>query len=424
VSPTETFLYKIAPLHLMDTGKLLARISPSAGEKSGVAEKVEGFCQTLSRLTSAEVFVGGSYAKSTWLAGITDVDVFVRYSYKEFKPKSGKLSEILEASLKKGFKGIERLHGSRDYFRWVYKGLRFEIVPILKISKAEQAQNITDISPLHVSWVKAHANQKVREGVLLLKALLKAHQLYGAESYMLGLSGYVCEILVASHKGFDELLKAASKWKVGELVDPERAYKNKQDALMHLNTSKHGPLLLIDPVQATRNAAAALSNENFLKFVGLAQQFTKKRDEGLFAVDVMTKQKLPKNSVWMEVLPLNKKEDIAGAKMLACLNHIAREAPKYGFELLEKGWQWSPGNAANMWFVFKGDISKQHEVRGPPVSEKGHVNSFRKKHKHCSEKGGFLWATETREHTSPESFIKELIKDSYIKPRIARIQVK
>src|SRR3989339_2186170 len=83
--------------------------------------------------------LGGSGAKGTWLKTF-DADIFVLFDYKKYKDKSDKLSDILEKILRKKFKKIIRLHGSRDYFQIKQGDFTFEIVPILKIRKAEQAK--------------------------------------------------------------------------------------------------------------------------------------------------------------------------------------------------------------------------------------------------------------------------------------------
>ena len=82
----------------------------------------------------AECTKGGSVAKGTFLKGDHDVDLFVKFS-KEYD--SNKLAELLEAiidlvSKKLNFK-YKQAHRSRDYFQFVYRDIKFEAVPVLKI---------------------------------------------------------------------------------------------------------------------------------------------------------------------------------------------------------------------------------------------------------------------------------------------------
>lgn len=403
--------------------EVVQEIAPTREEKADVEQKVMLFKRILMKAKLPDIFVGGSFAKGTWLRGITDVDIFIRFPYEQFKSRSAEISELLEVSLRKLFSSVERVHGSRDYFRIPWQGLKFELVPILKITKAAQAVNITDISPLHVQWVRKNITPCSRQAVLLLKALLAANGLYGAESYVKGFSGYATEILGVYYGDFLKLLKAVTKWKPGIVIDPENAYANPEEAVIHLNASKLGPVVLIDPVQATRNAAAALSKEAFRKFVRIVKQFLKKPSKGFFQPKIMTKAKLGKG-VWLELTPLDAKEDIAGAKLLSCFKYLERKVHEYGFTVADKGWQWQPGRNAQMWFRFKGKLKKQYEVAGPPLSKRANVESFKRKHKNCFVKQERIFAIETRRFTEPESYIKHLIKDGYIKSRVARIVVK
>ncbi len=386
---------------------ILKEIAPSKSEIIEVKAIVDEFIKKLPRNT----FVGGSYAKGTWLKGIKDVDLFVRFE------KDNDISEKLAKILSK-FKLITRVHGSRDYFQVEFKGITFEVVPIVEIKKANDSKNITDISPLHVKWVNKNSNTKIKEGIMLLKALLKANNLYGAESYIRGFSGYVCEILVCYYGGFLELLKEASKWKSRQLIDPNKVYQNATEAALSLNTSKLGPLLLIDPVQDSRNTAAALTKENFDKFVKLAKEFGPNKE--FFVEEIKKKSDLSKLGVWLDVTPLDAKVDIAGAKMVCVFNYIVRESKRYGFKLIDKGWYWKKN--ASFWFEFEGELPKEYKIRGPPITAKTHVEAFKKAHKGCQIKGNYIVAQETREFINPQKFIKALIKSDYVTPRVRQIK--
>src|SRR3989344_8318798 len=153
--------------------KVLTKIKPSKEEEKNFTQATASFIKTLNSAlttTGAKAILGGSGAKGTWLSGSYDVDIFVLFDLKKYNDKSGELSNLLEKALKKAFSTlkIQRLHGSRDYFQLSYQKLAFETVPILKITHAEQARNITDISPLHSGWVNKHA-AKLKDEIRFLK---------------------------------------------------------------------------------------------------------------------------------------------------------------------------------------------------------------------------------------------------------------
>ena len=164
----------------------LKHVKPSKQEEKEVNEKTREIILELNKLKLNAV-LGGSVAKGTWLRGNHDFDIFIKF-------KKGKdISKKVEKKLKKKFKVI-KVHGSRDYFRIKRDNFTFEIVPILDIRKASEAENITDVSPLHTKWVQKH--KKYIDEIRLAKAFARAQKVYGAESYIRGFSGYVLEILL------------------------------------------------------------------------------------------------------------------------------------------------------------------------------------------------------------------------------------
>jgi len=243
--------------------EVLAEITPSQQEKEALKTKIDVFINIINKnLKDAKAILGGSGEKDTWLKGAHDADIFVKFNFAKYQDKSGQLSDILEKHLRKIFPTLSRLHGSRDYFQAQEQGFIFEVVPILDIKKAQQAKNITDVSPLHSAWVNKFP--KLKDEIRLTKSFCKAQSVYGAESYIQGFSGYICEILTIYYKSFSKLVNAALQWDDKVIIDVEKYYKNKDAVLFEMNKAKlHSPLILIDPVQKDRNAAAALSMEKF-----------------------------------------------------------------------------------------------------------------------------------------------------------------
>ncbi|MEM1805076.1 MAG: nucleotidyltransferase domain-containing protein, partial [Nanopusillaceae archaeon] len=187
---------------------ILDKIRPKKDEREKVYEIINEFIELLET-EGLEIFLGGSFAKDTWLSGDYDVDLFIL-----FEKEDQKMSNIIEEVLMKKKLDYQRIKGSRDYFRVVYKGINFELVPILKIKSISEAKNITDLSPFHVDYIlKKIKNTNLNDEIRLLKAFMKAKHLYGAESYMRGFSGYVCELLIIYYKSFYNLIRNAVLWK-------------------------------------------------------------------------------------------------------------------------------------------------------------------------------------------------------------------
>src|SRR3989344_2018710 len=183
------------------------------------------------------------------------------------KDISRHLEKIINNSLKNKYK-IEKVHGSRDYFRvFKTKEITFEIIPVMKIKKPEEAENVTDLSYFHVNYVKRKMNNKLAREVGITKQFFKAQKFYGAEGYIQGFSGYGVECLIIYFKIFEKMIRELLKADGKIIIDPERHYKNKNDVLIHINESKlQSPIILVDPTWKGRNVLAALSNETFSRF--------------------------------------------------------------------------------------------------------------------------------------------------------------
>ena len=161
----------------------------------------------------AKAICGGSFAKGTWLPCHTDIDCFVLFDYRPCKDRSAELGDLLEPAIAHAFTHYVRIHGSRDYFQANYDDYVFEFVPVLKIKKPSRARNITDVSPLHVDWIKKKTKKTMlKTHIRLAKLFFKATGVYGAESYIRGFSGHVTEILVIQYGSFAKLARASQKW--------------------------------------------------------------------------------------------------------------------------------------------------------------------------------------------------------------------
>lgn len=370
----------------------------------------------------AVAVVGGSLAKGTFIKGDYDVDLFVKFDY-SYKDKD--ISKILGKVLKKAFPRTVLVHGSRDYFQIKGK-INYEIVPVLDITDAKKAINVTDMSPMHVEWVKKH---NYVDDIRLAKQFCKAQNCYGAESYIKGFSGHVLDILTIYYKGFTPLVKAAAKWKPKVVIDHNNYYKGK--AIEQMNISKiQSPLIVIDPILPERNAAAALSLENFNIFVDAANRFIKKQSKEFFVKKEITIAELKKKAknnklVLLDVESLKGKEDIIGGKLLKAFTFIKNQLKFHDFRLIEAGWEWDKEKNALFWFITdKKDLSEYKEHIGPPLKAKEFAEEFRKKHKDVFIKNKRLYAKVKRDFTKAEDFVKYLIKEKYIREKVKNINKK
>jgi tRNA nucleotidyltransferase (CCA-adding enzyme) len=359
---------------------------------------------------------GGSVAKGTFLKGDFDVDLFVKFDY-SYKDKN--ISEILESALEKF--DYELIHGSRDYFQ-VKDSLKYEIVPVLDVKDPSLAPNVTDMSPMHVDWVKKRLKKDQDDEIRLTKKFCKAAGVYGAESYIRGFSGHVIDILVIHYGSFLKLLEASSKWKPQKIIDVENHYNSPRDIVFSMNQSKiTGPLIVVDPILRTRNAASAVSHEKFILLRKRAARFLKSPSEAFFREEKITKSYLKKkfksNLVILTLKADEGKKDVVGTKILKAFKFLKSGLKEKGFELKDSGWSWN--NNVLFWFVFsQTSLPEKKTVRGPPVQMSDNARQFKDKHEKTFVKDGYVFADISIRIRDALENVKALVNEPYFKERV------
>jgi len=393
--------------------EILKDVSPSKADISRIDDVKKKILNKLS-FPGVKAVIGGSGAKNTWLRNTNDIDIYVKFNYSKYKDKSSELSEILHKHLKKKFSKVKRLHGSRDYFQIKMDDYTIEMVPILNITKSEQAKNITDFSIFHVKYVNGKVKKKksLSNEIRLVKVFTKANKVYGAESYIRGFSGYVLELLVIHYGSFLNLIKNVSKWKDATLIG------NKKVAGRLNWAKKVSPLILIDPVQPDRNAAAAVSKEQYKKFVKLCKDFLRKPSMLFFEkkdIDIIKLKKKGYLSV-VKCAPLSNKRDVAGAKSLKAFNFVVKNLKD--FEVVDSVFDFEDFKAVFYIVTKKNKISKTFNQFGPFVKNKKAVKEFKKVYKNVKEEKGRYYVVKERKNRVLKDKLKEILEKEDVVSRV------
>ncbi|MBW2994933.1 CCA tRNA nucleotidyltransferase [Candidatus Woesearchaeota archaeon] len=389
--------------------------------------KVEDYSAVISKIKKAfnkskvkvDVVLGGSVAKGTYLKNY-DFDIFVQFH-------KNPSSDVLEKILKMIFKKTERQHGSRDYFKIKCQGKTYEIVPVLKIKKAEEAKNVTDVSMLHVEWVKKHL--KNPEQVKLAKLFCKSQKVYGAESYISGFSGYILEILSVYYGSFDKLIRNVADWKPKVIIDVAKHYKNKKQIMNELNASKLvSPIIIIDPVQKDRNAAAAVSMEKFTKFVKAANDYLRKPSVKFFEKHKFSKDSLKKEAdelkgllLMLKAEPVDGKEDVVYGKLLKVYEYIKNQLGYNDFTVLKSEFEFDENL---LWYIVSPkQLPEKKKQKGPKLGvRKDFIQKFKEKYKNAKIQKGFWTAVVARKYRTSRKLIDNLIKTDYVRERVKKIK--
>src|SRR3989338_366534 len=148
----------------------------------------------------------------------------------------------------------------------------------------------------------------------------------------------------------------------------------------------------------------------------------------LFEIKTLTEQELrkkfPKNFLMLKAEPLNKKEDVAGAKMLKAFHFIEQNLIFHGFKVIESDMLWNSKDAALFYYALESDkLPETKEVTGPPIKIKFHAELFKKKHKGAFVKNSRLYAKENRRYGSAKELIKAVVKTSNVKDNLKSVRM-
>ncbi len=398
--------------------EVLNEINPPKEDLDSISKYLKKFLDDFEKKLnrekiSAEIFVGGSFAKKTLIKkGRYDIDVFVRFDKKNKEKNISDITEGILMNIEEKEK-ILRIHGSRDYFRVnADPSFFFEIIPVIKVKNPKEAENITDLSYFHVAYIKKKLKtEKMLEEVRLAKAFCHANKCYGAESYVNGFSGYALELLIYHYKSFLGFVRGVSKIKEKQIIDLEKLYKNNSEIMMNMNSAKmNSPIVLIDPTYKERNALAALSKETFDNFREVCIKFLKKPNVNSFRTEKMTLEKInetakKRKSEFIFIIARTEKQegDVAGSKLAKFYRHLDEEISKF-YKTGEKGFDYDGKKTAEYFFIVK----KKEEIiiSGPNKNDKENVLAFRQKHKNTFVKGNRIFARE-----KTKSDIKEFLEE-------------
>jgi tRNA nucleotidyltransferase (CCA-adding enzyme) len=405
---------------------VLQDITPSEDDREKESELAKDIMEIVSAISrginkkSKPVMVG-SIAKGTDLAGDKDFDVFVQF------PKSTSREDLEKQGLEIGTKffnltGSEHQisYAEHPYVKGVYHGFSVEIVPCYDMSKSKKILSAVDRSPLHTEFVLGRLKKKplLRDEIRLLKKFMKGNNIYGAHAAVEGFSGYLCELLVIRYGSFLNTLKAAKGWKKHEHMGIGAVKKK---------SFPDAPLVFIDPVDASRNVAAAVSVEKMAGFIYHAEAFLEKPRKDFFYAEIpepLSKKDFEKrlNTRGTELLCVYFRvpklvEDTLIPQLSKSLRTLSNECERAGFRVLKKG-KWTDGKEAAFLLEFEvWQLPKVFKKSGPFFDSKvADLKGFIESNKARAISNPYLegeqWAIDVeREFRKAEGLIAHYLKN-------------
>jgi tRNA nucleotidyltransferase (CCA-adding enzyme) len=252
-----------------------------------------------------------------------------------------------------------------------------------------------------------------RDQVRLLKQFLKGINCYGAEAKVEGFSGYLAELLILKYGSFRQVLKNSLKWTEKTLLSLTE--------IPHIETASFGSenFVFIDPVDKSRNVAAALSLAKLKFFVLAAEAYLKHpKKEFFFPRDICPlstaeMNRMVKNFVGIRFSKPELVDDILYPQIRKALASIDSLLLENDFIPNDHGYHVND----DVLIVFKlqnMNIPEKKLHMGPPTDKTDHVEAFLEKWNQRQEvlkepymKDGRWWVQIRRDYTFALSLLKQ-----------------
>jgi len=353
---------------------------------------------------------GGSYAKGTWISEIADIDIFLKFKKSTSEKKFATIAKKIGFDSMKKFKPYVRF-SEHPYVEAHVKGTRVNVVPCYDVTKGEW-QSAADRSSFHTRFMLESLSGQMKDDVRLLKQFLKSNGVYGAEIAKQGLSGYVAEVLVWNFGSFEGVIKKIAKLKQNHVIGK---------ASKKFDT----PLVIMDPIDAKRNLAAAISTENIGKFVLACRAFLKKPSLSFFKSRPSTKKNL-KDVIVIKFNYSARSPDIIWGQIKRAANALATQMEIEGFKVLRNGAATDEKKEAALFFVSQAlEIEKNMVREGPGFfseadSEKFITKNFKKGEIMWIDNKGKILSLQKRKNNNAKTFLNDLLKNNLNKSGVPK----
>ncbi len=242
---------------MIDYRRIIDRISPGKDEKAmydmvakEAMKRTEKFLGT-EGISAVPVPVGSASRDTNLSHSLrnSDVDIFVVF------PRDLPRNELRRMGLRTGHavlpEGVEK-YAEHPYVSGFIQGVKVDVVPCYSMKEGEEKISAVDRTVLHNEYLKGVLNSSLRGEIRLLKAFLITAGIYGSEVSKSGFSGLVTELLVLRTGSFENAIRVIAGGK-GRISIPDS---------VELKKKFPDPIVVPDPVDPDRNAAAGISEEN------------------------------------------------------------------------------------------------------------------------------------------------------------------
>jgi tRNA nucleotidyltransferase (CCA-adding enzyme) len=375
----------------MNIEPILRRITPTPKEHEEEMQLVKRVFKLVEAYAVKPILVG-SLAKNTDLSGNKDIDIFIQFTPDTTREELEKQGLTIGKEIFKKL-GVEHEidYAEHPYVKGNVGEHAVEIVPCYTTEKILSA---VDRTPHHTTYVKKkltgnHLNDEIR----LLKQFMRGIGIYGAEAKVEGFSGYLVELLTIHYGSFIKTLEAARQWRIPEIIDPERLWDEPQTLHRFFTNAS---LIVIDPVDKTRNVAAAVSPECRAKFIIKSDEYILKPQEEFFfprpkkerTVDKLKDAMKARKSKFIAVLFKHEKinTNTLYAQLRKTAKHVSKELQALEFTVFRTGiWTNEKDKSTILIEVETWELPELTHHIGPPIDQDA-INQERFAQKYKNDK--------------------------------------
>jgi len=340
------------------------------------------------------VFLGGSYAKETWLPGDVDIDVFVKISPDVEEKRFEEIGLNVGREALRGYKPGKK-YAQHPYSEAVVDGFKVNVVPSYDVEPGEW-RSAADRSMHHVVFVKENLDDEARLQVRLLKRFMKSVGVYGAEIEKEGFSGYAAEVLIHKHKTFEGTLRSFASF----VPKSEEEYFS-----------------LFDPIDESRDLGRAMSRETVATMVLASRAFLERPSIAFFRrVAGKARTGLQKRIFVIAFGHEELSEDTLWGELKRSARQIAKHTREEGFALARVNAASDKLHSSAVILLPSSDALSHLEERiGPGIERLQGAKGFVAKNRKAAE---LIWVGEDgrlrllvkRRYTSLAKFLDEVLK--------------
>jgi tRNA nucleotidyltransferase (CCA-adding enzyme) len=373
---------------------VLKKVTPSREKRRHILALAEELTKKVAAAAKeaeveAEVRVEGSVAKDTWLSEEPDIDIFMRVPTTMPREAFGTMCLEIARKATEGLKQVERF-AEHPYLEAIINKVnkvRVNIVPCYRVKRGEWI-SATDRTPFHTDYVKPLLDERRCGEVRLLKKFMKGVGVYGAEIKVGGFSGYLCELLILNYGSFIEVLRSLANWKERWIIDYEGYYKGREKEAEKIFEE---PLVMVDPIDKGRNAAAAVRKEKLDELIVAVRAFLEIPHQKFFypqeirALDAESLVQAIKTRgstiVFAKFGKVKAVPDVLWGQLYKSQRSLRKMLQQHDF-IVMRDCVWSDEENLNM-FIFEVERRFLPPIKkhlGPPLRKRGECEKFLRKH--------------------------------------------